>query len=33
LESWFNSGLNPSWAFLQIPHKFLNICIPIKTLK
>jgi hypothetical protein len=29
----FKLGLDSSWAFLQIPHKFLNICVPIKTLK
>jgi hypothetical protein len=33
LESWFNSGLNSNWAFLKIPHKSFNICVPIKTLK
>jgi hypothetical protein len=33
MESWSKLGLDPSWAFLQISHKFLNICVPIKTLK
>jgi hypothetical protein len=32
LEIWFKPRLDPSWAFLQIPHRFLNICIAIKTL-
>jgi hypothetical protein len=29
----FKLRLDPSWAFLQIPHRSLNICVPIKTLK
>jgi hypothetical protein len=29
----FKLGLDPSWTFLQIPHRFLNICARIKTLK
>jgi hypothetical protein len=29
----FKLGLDPSWAFSQIPHRFRNICIPIKILK
>jgi hypothetical protein len=33
LESLFKLGLDPSWAFSQIHHRFLNICVPIKTLK
>jgi hypothetical protein len=33
LESLFKLELDPSWAFLKIPHRFLNICVPIKTLK
>jgi hypothetical protein len=33
LESLFKLELDPSWAFSHIPHKFLNICVPIKTLK
>ena len=27
------SKLDPNWAFIQIPHKFFNNCIPFKTLK
>jgi hypothetical protein len=33
LESWFKPGLDLRWAFFQIPHKFLSICVQIKTLK
>jgi hypothetical protein len=33
LESLFKLILVPNWAFSQIPHRFLNICVPIKTLK
>jgi hypothetical protein len=33
LESLFKLGLDPSWVFSQIPHRFLKICVPIKTLK
>jgi hypothetical protein len=32
-QIWFKPGLDPNWTFLQIPHRFLNICVPIKTPK
>jgi hypothetical protein len=25
LENWFKPRLDPTWAILQIPHRFLNI--------
>jgi hypothetical protein len=29
----FKFGLTPSWAFWEIPHRFLNIFGPIKSVK
>jgi hypothetical protein len=33
LKSLFKLGVDPNWAFSHILHRFLNICVPIKTLK
>jgi hypothetical protein len=34
LESLFKSGRGSNWAFLQIPHRFLNnIIVPLTSVK